>query len=336
MSVIGGAIAFSVDIQGKAILSQKSTGSSLRIGFYTPGPGSQDLSLYNELTSDGSHTDLKPYATGVEFSTLGSQPYRRLDNPYYISYFDGTETKTLAITDIGAIYGETCLFFPGAFESHFNDSQTEGWEKVPSGATFSETTAPNNNNSNNNNNNSTNNPMATIKIKRKTTTGGNAPTALGEISCNTADKELFVGDGAAAIKFIDTVAVDSKISTALTSAFTYKGSIAGNGQASTATAASATALAASPKNGDYYKITTAGFVKKNGAADTASFFVNIDDSVVYNGTGWDKIDNTNSGVTAEAGGDLAVTGSTDAGFVVGFSSTAALDQSTQSVDGGTY
>ena len=178
--------------------------------------------------------------------------------------------------------------------------------------------------------------MATIKIKRKTTTGGSAPTTLGEISCNTADKELFVGDGSAAIKFIDTVAVDTKITTALTSAFSYKGSVAGNAQASTATASSATALAATPKNGDYYKITTAGFVKKNGAADTAAFFVNVDDSVVYNGTSWDKIDNTNSGVTAEAGGDLTVTGSTDAGFVVGFSSTATLDQSTQSVDGGTY
>lgn len=178
--------------------------------------------------------------------------------------------------------------------------------------------------------------MATIKIKRKTTTGGSAPSTLGEISCNTADKELFVGDGSAAIKFIDTLAVDQKISTALTSAFTYKGSVAGNGQASTAVAATATSLAASPKNGDYYKITTAGYVKKNGAADTAAFFVNVDDSVVYNGSSWDKIDNTNSGVTAEAGGDLEVTGSTDAGFVVGFSSTAALDQSTQSVDGGTY
>ena len=179
--------------------------------------------------------------------------------------------------------------------------------------------------------------MATIKIKRKETTGGSAPTTLGEISCNTADKELFVGDGTAAIKFIDTLAVDQKITSALSSAFTYQGTVAGNGQASTAVAATApTALATSPKNGDYYKVITAGFVKKNGAADTAAFFVNVDDSVVYNGSSWDKIDNTNSGVSAEAGNDLTVTGSTDAGFVVGFSSTAALDQANQSVDGGTY
>ena len=178
--------------------------------------------------------------------------------------------------------------------------------------------------------------MATIKIKRKTTTGGSAPSTLGEISCNTADKELFIGDGSTAIKFIDDAAVDTKITTALTSAFSYKGTVAGNAQASTATSSSATELAAAPKNGDYYKITAAGYVKKMGAADTAAFFVNVDDSIVYNGTGWDKIDNTNSGVTAEAGNDLTVTGSTDAGFVVGFSSTATLDQSTQSVDGGTY
>ena len=181
--------------------------------------------------------------------------------------------------------------------------------------------------------------MATIKIKRKTTTGGNAPTTLGEISCNTFDKELFVGDGTSAIKFIDTLAVDSKINTAigtLSSAFEYKGAVAGNAQASTAAATSATSLAGTPDTGDYYRISTAGYVKEDGALDSAAFFVNVGDAVVYNGTDWDTIDNTNSGVTAEAGNDIAVSGSTDAGFVVGFSSTATLDQAGQSVDGGTY
>jgi hypothetical protein len=167
--------------------------------------------------------------------------------------------------------------------------------------------------------------MATIKIKRKTTTGGSAPTTLGEISCNTADKELFVGDGTSAIKFIDDIAVDSKINTALTSAFSYKGTQSGNAQASNATATSATELPASPKNGDYYKIDTAGYVKENGAADTDAFFVNVDDSVVYNGTDWDKIDNTNSTV-ASSGSTIAVTGSPDAGYNVEVST----------VDGGTY
>jgi hypothetical protein len=179
--------------------------------------------------------------------------------------------------------------------------------------------------------------MATIKIKRKTTTGGSAPTTLGEISCNTFDKELFVGNGSSVIKFIDDTSVDNKIASALTSAFTYKGTESGNSQASTEDAASATELPASPKNGDYYKIDTAGYVKKNGAADTDAFFVNVDDSVVYNGASWDKIDNTNSIVSAgDSGADISVTGSADAGFAVGFSSTATLDQAAQSVDGGTY
>jgi hypothetical protein len=181
--------------------------------------------------------------------------------------------------------------------------------------------------------------MATIKIKRKTTTGGSAPVTLGEISCNTFDKELFVGNGTSAIKFVAEGAVDSKISTAigtLSSAFEYKGAVAGNGQASTVAAISATSLAGTPDTGDYYRISTAGYVKEDGESDANSFFVNIHDAVVYNGSSWDTIDNTNSGVTAESGNDIAVSGSTDAGFVVGFSSTAALDQSTQSVDGGTY
>lgn len=178
--------------------------------------------------------------------------------------------------------------------------------------------------------------MATIKIKRSTTANAVGPNTAGEISTNLTDKKLFIGDGSGVVTFIDTLAVDQKITTALTSAFTYKGTESGNGQASTATAASATELPADPKNGDYYKIDTAGYVKEDSALDTAAFFVNVDDSVVYNGTDWDKIDNTNSGLTAEAGGDISVTGSTDAGFVVGFSANAALDQATQTVDGGTY
>lgn len=179
--------------------------------------------------------------------------------------------------------------------------------------------------------------MATIKIKRKTTTGGSAPTTEGEISTNIADKKLFIGTGSAVVTYVDETQVDSKITTALTSAFSYKGTQSGNGQASTVDATSATQLPQNPKNGDYYKIDTAGYVKANSALDTAAFFVNVDDSVVYNGTDWDKIDNTNSAVSsADSGADISVTGSTDAGFQVGFSSTAALDQAGQTVDGGTY
>jgi len=186
--------------------------------------------------------------------------------------------------------------------------------------------------------------MAIIKLTRKTSTGdGTPPQATGQISCNTADGNLFLGNtaGNGTFKFIDETQVNTAISTAiggLSSAFEYKGAQAGNGQASTDAASSSTELPASPSTGDYYRISTAGFVMPDGGTDaTDSFFVNVGDAVVYNGTSWDTIDNTNSGVSAaDSGADISVTGSTDAGFVIGFSSTATLDQANQVVDGGTY
>ena len=72
----------------------------------------------------------------------------------------------------------------------------------------------------------------------------------------------------------------------LSSAFEYKGAVSGNGQASTVAASaisSATELAEDPNTGDYYRISTAGFVKAHGADDDAGFYLNIGDAVVYNG-----------------------------------------------------
>lgn len=182
--------------------------------------------------------------------------------------------------------------------------------------------------------------MATIKLKRSSTTGSVGPSTAGEISTNITDKKIFVGaGGSSVITYVDETQVDTKITTALSSlssAFEYKGSVAGNAQASTDTAVSATELADGPSTGDYYRISTAGFVKAKSALDATAFFVNLGDAVVYNGASWDVIDNTNSGITADSGADLSVTGSSDAGFVIGFSSTAALDQATQTVDGGSY
>ena len=167
--------------------------------------------------------------------------------------------------------------------------------------------------------------MATIKLKRSSTATAVGPNTEGEISTNLTDKKIFIGTGSGVITYVDETQVNSKITTALTSAFSYKGTQSGNAQASTASAASATELPASPKNGDYYKIDTAGYVKENGAADTDAFFVNVNDSVVYNGTDWDKIDNTNSTI-ASSGSSIAVTGSPDAGYNVEVST----------VDGGSY
>jgi|TARA_B100000035_G_scaffold126318_2_gene107517 hypothetical protein len=185
--------------------------------------------------------------------------------------------------------------------------------------------------------------MATIKIKRSTTASAVGPNTAGEISTNLADKKLFIGTGSAVLTFPDATQITQEINTAigaLSSAFEYKGAVAGNGQASTVASgdiSEATALAEDPSTGDYYRISTAGFVKAFGAADTAGFYLNIGDAVVYNGNSWDTIDNTNSGISAaDSGDDIAVSGSADAGFTIGFASTAKLDQATQVVDGGTF
>lgn len=167
--------------------------------------------------------------------------------------------------------------------------------------------------------------MATIKIKRKTTSGGSAPTTEGEISTNIADKKIFIGTGSGVVTYIDETQVDTKIGNAVSSAFVYKGAVSGNGQNAGTTAASATALAATPGTGDYYRIDTKGFVKANGAADTNAFYVNVGDAVVYNSSSWDVIDNSNSGVSA-GDSSITVTGSADAGFQVAVAT----------VDGGTY
>jgi hypothetical protein len=183
--------------------------------------------------------------------------------------------------------------------------------------------------------------MATIKIKRSTTANAVGPNTEGEISTNLTDKKLFIGTGSAVLTFPDQTQITQEISTAiggLSSAFEYKGTLSGNGDAYAAGGSTTTAtnLPASPEVGDYYKVIAKGYFSDG----TNEYFVNVGDAIVHNnassGASWDVLDNTNSTVTAESGADIEVTGSTETGFVVGFSSTAALDQSTQSVDGGTY
>lgn len=169
--------------------------------------------------------------------------------------------------------------------------------------------------------------MATIKIKRSSAANAVGPENEGEISTNITDKKLFVGLGTdnGVATFVDEAQVDGKITSAITSAFTYKGTVAGNDQAATDIVAAPTALASVVKTGDYYKVTTKGFLNAHGASDnTSAFYVNPNDGVVYNGAGWDIIDNTNS--TVASTGSLSVTGSTDLGFTI----------DVQTVDGGTY
>lgn len=183
--------------------------------------------------------------------------------------------------------------------------------------------------------------MATIKIKRSTTANAVGPDTAGEISTNLTDKKLFIGTGSGVVTFPDATQITQEISTAiggLSSAFEYKGTLSANGDAyeATGSATTATALPASPEVGDYYKVIAKGYFSDG----TNEYFVNVGDAIVHNnassGASWDVLDNTNSTVSAEAGADISVSGSTETGYVVGFSSTAALDQATQTVDGGTY
>jgi len=217
--------------------------------------------------------------------------------------------------------------------------------------------------------------MATIKIKRSTTTGASAPVDAGEISVNLTDNQLFIGNGSSAVAYggsgsfcalsgnqtiagdktfsgttalgsatattpsasdsstnvATTAFVSGEITTAiggLASAFEYKGTI----DASGGTEAAPSSIEAdkygsdTEATGDYYKVSAAGYLKPTtaGAASTG-FYVNANDSIVFNGTDWDVIDNTNSTV-ASSGASITVSGSADEGFNV----------EVASVDGGTF
>jgi len=207
--------------------------------------------------------------------------------------------------------------------------------------------------------------MATIKIKRRTTTGGSAPTAEGEISVNLFDNNLFIGDGSSAVAFggsgsfaalsgdqtiggaktfssavtlpsSDPTAdahaaskgyVDTEITSAiggLSSAFEYKGTIAGGATSGAAVAIDTEKYSSDTEAiGDYWKVSTAGYLVPTSGG--TAFYVNANDSIVYNGTDWDVIDNTNSTV-ASSGASITVTGSADSGFNV----------EVATVDGGTF
>ena len=47
--------------------------------------------------------------------------------------------------------------------------------------------------------------MATIKVKRRHTTGGTASTTDGELSVNSFDKKIFIGNGSSAIEISNQV-----------------------------------------------------------------------------------------------------------------------------------
>lgn len=81
--------------------------------------------------------------------------------------------------------------------------------------------------------------------------------------------------------------LNSAITTALTSAFIYKGTLDATLEANLPTVPA-------PKVGDFYKVTVAGdFENSTSLTDPTAYF-NIGDAVVWNGTTWDKIDNVDT------------------------------------------
>lgn len=184
--------------------------------------------------------------------------------------------------------------------------------------------------------------MATIKIKRSSTTGSVGPdTNAGEISANLTDKQFYIGTGGSGvITFKDATQVTQEISDAiggLSSAFEYKGTLSANGDSYAAggSTTTATALPASPAVGDYYKVIASGYFSDG----TNEYFVNVGDAIVHNnassGASWDVLDNTNSTVSGTAN-VVSVSGSTETGYTVDIDSNFLNSSSTHVVDGGSY
>jgi len=81
---------------------------------------------------------------------------------------------------------------------------------------------------------------ATIKTKIRTTTGGTASTTAGELCVNTADKKIFIGDGAASVELANqigynTITTLGTISTGTWSATAIGATKGGTGQTTYAT-----------------------------------------------------------------------------------------------------
>lgn len=127
-------------------------------------------------------------------------------------------------------------------------------------------------------------------------------TAAEETISNAVTAEVARATAAEDALRSDLEDLDTKVNN-LGNVFEYKGALDG----------SELALPASAGIGDYYKVTGAGpltFTYSGG-----SIVLNTNDGVVFNGTSWDKIDNTDSAVFGTAN-FTTVTGSADVGYTV--------------------
>ena len=139
------------------------------------------------------------------------------------------------------------------------------------------------------------------------------------IAVKTETGTLEVATAVQAAEAVNKAQLESYVSTfvggAVTSALSYKGLY----DASTNTLPTPTVEG---NAGDYYRISVAGTLDINGTPTAVA----MNDAIIYNGTGWDKIDNTEEYV---AGDGLTLGGTS------GFEFAAKTDGTTITVDGTT-
>lgn len=115
----------------------------------------------------------------------------------------------------------------------------------------------------------------------------NANFDMMDVDTVTMRKIVNLADGVADNDGVNVGQLNNAITTALTSAFIYKGTL-------DATLAANLPTVPAPKVGDFYKVTVAGdFENSTSLTDPTAYF-NIGDAVVWNGTTWDKIDNVDT------------------------------------------
>ena len=139
------------------------------------------------------------------------------------------------------------------------------------------------------------------------------------IALKDVDGTLDVSNAVNATEAVNKGQMESYVSTfvggAVTSALSYKGTWNASGGLLPVPASTGDA-------GDYYRISVAGTISINGTPTAVA----QNDAIIYNGTDWDKIDNTEE---YSAGDGLSL------GGVSGFEFSAKVDNVTVAIDGTT-
>ena len=139
------------------------------------------------------------------------------------------------------------------------------------------------------------------------------------IALKDVDGTLDVAAAVNATEAVNKGQMESYVSTfvggAVTSALSYKGTWNASGGLLPVPASTGDA-------GDYYRISVAGTISINGTPTAVA----QNDAIIYNGTDWDKIDNTEE---YSAGDGLSL------GGVSGFEFSAKVDNVTVAIDGST-